>query len=572
MVDMDQDATRTFAVRTSGQPVLLGFHAYGHVADFRLGGRQELGRTPVPGSAVAPSDGPDIAIPCAYVSAHHGELGVIQNHVFYRDANSTNGTLLNGELCTGNVVLDEGDALGFAPGGDPQAMAFKLVLAYDDGQGFDWQRIDLGPEVQEIAIGRTTGSLQLDDSTVSIRHASFFQSSKGLAVLDHHSKNGVFVNGARIEGGCMVKPLDIVRIGNAWFSVHEDCLWMGTPASESVAPIPEATPELEVQATTPINIEQAAAPEPPQVTAATPAYEPSIPVQQPAQLEPQPGKMTFEGDSLFIDIIERNVWSRVAKKTLLKDINITVDPGDMVLILGGSGAGKTTFMKAVMGYDKAEGSVRYGDLDVYEEYDQLRYQIGYVPQQDLLRMNDTVEMTLLAAAQMRMPGHPTIEECQAQADWASEMLGLGREQQTMVGSLSGGQRKRLSIAVELVGDPSLFFLDEPDSGLDGVMSRALMENLRNIADMGKMVLVITHGPDRAPELFTKVLVLAKSERDGSGHLAFYGTIPEAKEFFGVDTLEGVVRRINRTDEGGEGLADHYLDKAAERFGYAPIGA
>ena len=548
---MVQDVTRTITTRIDGQPVFLGFHAYGHAGDFRLGGRQELGRAPMLGAASA--DAPDIAIPCAYASSRHGEVGVVQGHVFYRDLNSTNGTLLNDKPCTGDVIVNEGDVLAFAPGGDPGAVAFKLVLAYDDGLGLDWRRIALTPDIQEVAIGRTTGSLQLDDPTVSVRHASFFQSSKGLVVLDHHSKNGVFVNGERVEGGQPVQPLDIVRVGNAWFSVHDDCLWMGAPKacavnllSGSFAPTGSAPVALDDAGGMAPSATQ---PKPILQPAQMPAKQPAS-IQQPAEPAPIAHQAELEGDSLFIDIIERNVWSRMAKKTLLKDIKITVDPGDMVLILGGSGAGKSTFIKAVMGYDKAEGSIRYGDLDVYEEYDRLRYQIGYVPQQDLLRMNDTVEKTLLAAAEMRMPGHPSRKECKEQADWASEMLGLGREQQTMVGSLSGGQRKRLSIAVELVGDPSLFFLDEPDSGLDGVMARALMENLRDIADMGKMVLVITHGPDRAPELFTKVLVLAKSERDGSGHLAFYGTVDECRKFFGKERMEEVVKAINREEEGG----------------------
>lgn len=550
---MPQDVTRTITAHANGTPVFLGFHAYGHAVDFRLEGRQELGRAAMPGSTTA-ENAPDIAIPCAYVSSHHGEVGVVQGRVFYRDLNSTNGTLLNGEPCVGDALINEGDILSFAPGCDPDSVAFKLVLAYDDGRGFEWQRIALTADIQEVAIGRTTGSLQLNDPTVSVRHASFFQTAKGLVVLDHHSKNGVFVNGNRVDGGQPVQTFDIVRVGAAWFSVHEDCLWVGMPKRETAGTLEKPSDSTH---TAPV-VQSDAVEVPP------------LPSRPPRQPEARPRQTEFEGSSLFIDIIERNVWSRVAKKTLLKDIHITVDPGDMVLILGGSGAGKSTFIKAVMGYDKAEGNIHYGDLDVYEEYDRLRYQIGYVPQQDLLRMNDTVEMTLLAAAQMRMPGHPSRRECQERADWASEMLGLGREQQTMVGSLSGGQRKRLSIAVELVGDPSLFFLDEPDSGLDGVMARALMENLRDIADMGKIVLVISHGPDRASDLFTKVLVLAKSDRDGSGHLAFYGTVSETQEFFGVDTLEGVVRRINRIDEGGEGLADYYLDKASEQFGYPPI--
>lgn len=213
-----------------------------------------------------------------------------------------------------------------------------------------------------------------------------------------------------------------------------------------------------------------------------------------------------------------------------------------------------------MGESKAEGTVRLGDVDVYEEYERIKYQIGYVPQKDLVRLNDTVYMTLFDAARLRMPASCDDEKRRERVEWAIELLGLARERDTMAERLSGGQLKRLSIAVELVGDPALFFLDEPDSGLDGKMASSLLKSLRSIADLGKMVLVITHGPDRAAELFSKVLVLAKSDRDGAGHLLFFGTVDEAKAFFGVDTLEGIVGRINRPDEGGEGRADFYLQK------------
>ena len=141
-----------------------------------------------------------------------------------------------------------------------------------------------------------------------------------------------------------------------------------------------------------------------------------------------------------------------------------------------------------------------------------------------------------------------------------ETLGLESEKDSLVSKLSGGQRKRLSIAVEYIADPSLFFLDEPDSGLDGVMARHLMECLRGIADQGKTVIVITHAPDRVIDLFDKVIVLAKDSRKNVGHLAFCGSPKEARDFFDVETMEEVVRRINRPDEGGEGMADYYIEK------------
>jgi ABC-type multidrug transport system ATPase subunit len=144
-----------------------------------------------------------------------------------------------------------------------------------------------------------------------------------------------------------------------------------------------------------------------------------------------------------------------------------------------------------------------------------------------------------------------------------ELLGLQREQNSLASKLSGGQRKRLSIAVEYISNPSLFFLDEPDSGLDGIMARSLNENLRDIADSGKIVMVITHSPDRIADLYDKVIVLAKSTEDNCGHLAFFGSIPDAFLFFDADSLEGVVKRINRPDEGGDGKSDFYIKKHSD---------
>ena len=127
--------------------------------------------------------------------------------------------------------------------------------------------------------------------------------------------------------------------------------------------------------------------------------------------------------------------------------------------------------------------------------------------------------------------------------------------------LSGGQKRRLSIAMELLSNPSLFILDEPDSGLDGVMARELMSQLRTIANMGKIVIVITHTPDRVIDLFDDVIVLAKDSHR-TGRLAFFGEIGEARTFFGRDSMEKIVQSINSKDVGGDGLADEFVIKFA----------
>lgn len=275
-------------------------------------------------------------------------------------------------------------------------------------------------------------------------------------------------------------------------------------------------------------------------------------------------------NNLDINIEERSVTENGKKKNLLKNIDITIPEGHMVLILGGSGAGKTTFMNAVMGYEPANGTILYNGKDIYKHFDSMKYEIGYVPQQDLLRLSDTVDSTLMDAARMRLPRSLSKEEYRSKVEQTLRMLGLKKEQFSRVDKLSGGQRKRLSIAVEYIGNPSLFFLDEPDSGLDSGMATELMKNLRAIANQGKIVMVISHSPNRVAQLFDDVIVLAKSEKDNCGYLAFYGDTDSACRFFDVTVkenadLEGIVSRINRKEEGGEGKGDYYIGAFGERL-------
>ena len=271
----------------------------------------------------------------------------------------------------------------------------------------------------------------------------------------------------------------------------------------------------------------------------------------------------IQSSGLSIEIDERAVHKALTKVTLLKDINLQINPGDMVLILGGSGAGKSTFVNAVTGYEKAKATIKSGEIDFYKDYSQVKHRIGFVPQENLLREEDTVYATVENAADMRLPKDMSQEEKQKKIAAVLETFGLSGREKELVSKLSGGQKKRLSICTEFVASPDLFILDEPDSGLDGIMATELMENLRMIACQGKMVLVITHQPDRVADLFDKVIVLAKSTETKVGQLAFYGGIQEARDFFNVDTMENVVKCINARNEGGEGRADEFIEKYKE---------
>ena len=265
---------------------------------------------------------------------------------------------------------------------------------------------------------------------------------------------------------------------------------------------------------------------------------------------------------LTVNLTERTATEFFQKKYLLRDIHMYIQPGHLVLLLGGSGAGKTTFLNAVNGYEKARAEVVLNGRNMYSEYKDMQYDIGFVPQLDLMRGSDTVFRTLMDAAALRLPSSFSHAQREARVEEVMEIFGLTPVKKNLVVKLSGGQRKRLSIAMEFISNPSLFILDEPDSGLDGVMARELFQQLRAIADQGKIIIVITHTPDRVIDLFDDVIVLAKDSAR-TGRLAFFGPIPEAREFFGKDKMEEIVKSVNRKEEGGDGRADEFILKFAE---------
>ena len=564
------------------RPALLCFNSSGHISDILLAGQQSFGRLSSEGKT-------DISVSNAIISRKHGYFYVNGSQCYYYDNGSTNGSWLNGKLCEPKrpYLLSDGDVLSFKarrPEWAPAELAFVLAGNYPK-KGLDWRALKLHRSYAEITVGREQGDFKLADPSVSALHASFFLAQKGWSIIDHQSTNGVFVNHQRLMSPAYLKPMDVIAITHTIFVYTGEKLIIGRSPGQTIrmegmsaddrvfsgedsfrpashesdgwgsgraGASPEQNPWGGGRA--------GAAPESDSWGGGRAGATPGSNPRDGGRAGKQTSGTSAADSHLVINIEERNVWSRFKKKTLLKDISLDVQSKDMVLILGGSGAGKTTFMNAVMGYEKATGKITYDDTDIYEQYEQMKYEIGFVPQQDLLRQTDTVYDTLFNAAQMKMPASSSLNDYRNRVEEIMQLLGLEREKDSLVVKLSGGQRKRLSIATELAGNPSLFFLDEPDSGLDGIMARSLIENLRSIADMGKIVMVITHGPDRAADLFNKVIVLAKSNVDDCGHLAFYGGIREAYRFFDTTTLEGIVKKVNRTDEGGDGLSDYYINK------------
>ena len=274
------------------------------------------------------------------------------------------------------------------------------------------------------------------------------------------------------------------------------------------------------------------------------------------------GSVAAMDKGLTVSLRDRHVREFLHKKYLLRDIHLAIPQGHLVLLLGGSGAGKTTFLNAINGYEKADAEVVLNGNNMYTQYSKMLYEVGFVPQQDMMRYKDTVEHTLMDAAELRLSMDIPASEKKKRVREVMDIFGLTHAAGHMVEKLSGGQRKRLSIAMEILSNPTLFILDEPDSGLDGVMARELFRHLREIADSGRIVIVITHIPDRVIDLIDDVIVLAK-DSSRTGRLAFYGSVEEARKFFGRDRMEEIVKAVNQKEEGGDGLADDFVLKYGE---------
>ena len=274
------------------------------------------------------------------------------------------------------------------------------------------------------------------------------------------------------------------------------------------------------------------------------------------------GSASVMSEGLTVNLTERSATEYFRKKVLLRDIHMAIPQGHMVLLLGGSGAGKTTYLNAINGYEKAKAEVLLNGVNMYKQYKKMQYEVGFVPQSEMMRGKDTVYNTLMDAAKLRLPKEVSSDQRKARVNEVMEIFGLTPVKSNLVEKLSGGQKKRLSISMEFISNPSLFILDEPDSGLDGVMARALFEQLRKIADTGKIVIVITHTPDRVIDLFDDVIVLAKDSAR-TGRLAYYGSIENARTFFQREKMEQIVKSVNRVEEGGDGLADEFVMKYAK---------
>ncbi len=257
-------------------------------------------------------------------------------------------------------------------------------------------------------------------------------------------------------------------------------------------------------------------------------------------------------------------------RQLLQDVSFSAKPGTLTAVIGPSGAGKSTLVKLIGGaMPPSAGVVAFDGHDVHAEYASMRSRIGMVPQDDVVHRQLTVEQALNFAAELRLPPDTSADDRREVVERVLDELELAPHKNTRVDKLSGGQRKRASVAMELLTGPSLLILDEPTSGLDPALDRQVMTMLRRLADAGRVVIVVTHSLTYV-SMCDQILLLAPG-----GKTAFADPPAQIGPVMGSTDWADIFARVS-TDPDGVHRAYLARHPAAPRrpsptAGAAPLG-
>ncbi|MEU4118886.1 FHA domain-containing protein [Kitasatospora sp. NPDC028055] len=358
-------------------------------------------------------------------------------------------------------------------GGFPaQQQGFPAPPQHDGGGPQPTVIRNLTAGMRTIRIGRALDNdIVVSDLQVSRHHAELRQLPDGrYEIVDLGSHNGIFLNGQPVQRQLM-GPQDRLTVG------HSSFVLVGDQLQEFV----------------------------------------------------DTGAVSFSARHLTVEVDHKG-----GKKVLLNDVSFGVPEKSLVAVIGPSGSGKSTLLRALTGYRPADrGEVLYDGRNLYKQFAELRSRIGLVPQSEILHRELTVRKGLKYAARLRFPGDTEARERDARIDEVLYELRLDKRADNKITALSGGQQKRVSVALELLTKPSLIFLDEPTSGLDPGMDREVMQMLRGLADDGRTILVVTHSVAELA-LCDRLLVMAPG-----GSVAYFGPPDEALHFFGYETWADV---------------------------------
>lgn len=235
-----------------------------------------------------------------------------------------------------------------------------------------------------------------------------------------------------------------------------------------------------------------------------------------------------KGYSITIEGLCKKVNYKRKEKEILTDINLKIDEGSFVAIVGCSGAGKTTLMKVLSNYTNfTSGNVYINGIDIKKSEKRLKGKIGYVPQTEILDGTLTLCKSLFYSLKLRVRN---ISNDQANQTITNilKMVELESVKDTLIKNLSGGERKRASLATEMLSDPNLFLLDEPTSGLDANIEKKLMKKLREIANNGKTIVITAHTVSNL-QLCDKIIFMGSN-----GKICYYGSYDEIFNYFNVE--------------------------------------
>ncbi len=448
-----------------------------------------IGRDPVCNQVVV--DFKDVSRKHAQVILQGGQYAVM-------DTGSSNGTYLRGQRIAPNqpIHLNNGDVIRV---GDGAGNSVGITFLETEAPMSVSSTLDLGQKLSGTASRFTIGrdsqcDLPIPSPNVSRRHAEVARAGNSYTITDLGSANGTFVNGKRVRSA-VLNPGDEVQIGPYK-------LIYNLAGFQKLSNI---------------------------------------------------GSMRIDGVKLRKDVIVhdpnplRDLANRLLaalgnnplkKKSLLNDVSLSVLPKEFVAVVGGSGAGKSTLIDALNGFRRSLiGQVLVNGDNLYQNYDVHRGNLGYVPQSDILHTGLPVDRALRYTALLRLPpdtDRQTIEQRINQALQQVEMLPQAKQPIT---SLSGGQKKRVSIASELLSDPSLFFLDEPTSGLDPGLDKKMMFLLNTLADGGRTILLTTHATNNIIGQCDYVAFMAH------GRLVYYGPPDRAFQFFNVTDFADIYSKL-----------------------------
>lgn len=442
----------------------------------------------------------DIVIPIGTVSGSHGKIKIQNGDIYVADLESSNGTyFFDGtqyvRMKPNKYYKKTRSDWIFRIDSQKKNSDHSAVVIFTNSetQG-SWQCMPLDEGLSTI--GRASdNTIVMKPPNFSRHHAGIYRRENHYMLVDYNSMNGVYVNGVRIRGQQEIHEKDMIQIAGSLFLLNNGKLMYQT---------------------------------------------------------------TISGVSLTLENICKTVGHGSSRKRILNNVFCEIGNNEFVAIIGGSGAGKTTVMNAMSGFDSdISGRVYCNGIDLRRNFNTLKNMIGFVPQQDIIYENLTLQRMLYYTAKMKMPSDTSKAEIRARIHKVLEMVDLVQHAKTYIRKLSGGQKKRASIAVEMLADPGLFFLDEPTSGLDPDTEQSLMHTLAKLSKSeGKTIIMVTH-TIQSIDLCDKVIFMGPG-----GKICYCGPPSEITNYFGKKSLVEVYNELagNVDNWNGYFLQNYYMEK------------